>query len=145
VQEVNDGPRWMLRLDDGDDLFAELRAFSTRQHVRAASVVEGIGLLKDAEVGYWDGRQYVPKRLTVPHELVGLHGSIAEADGAPSIHLHAALADPEHRLVGGHLLRGVVGVLAEVFVVAFPDRVFGRPLDETFGLRRLDLEPGPST
>jgi predicted DNA-binding protein with PD1-like motif len=135
----------MLRLEDGDDLFPTLRDFAQRQRVRAASVVEGIGMLKDAEVGYWDGRQYAPQRLTTPHELIALHGSIAEADGAPSVHLHVALGGPDHHVVGGHLLQGTVGVLAEIFVVDFPGRVFGRPLDETFGLRRLDLEPGPGT
>jgi predicted DNA-binding protein with PD1-like motif len=135
----------MLRLDDGDDLFAQLRDFSGRHAVKAASVVEGIGMLKEAEIGYWNGQQYVPHRLSAPHELIALHGSIAEADGAPSLHLHAALGDPDHRVVGGHLLRATVGVLAELFVVSFPGRTFGRPLDETFGLRRLDLDPGPST
>lgn len=143
MQEVNDGPRWMLRLEEGDDLFEGLGAFARRRQVRAASVAEGIGMLRRSTLGFWNGREYDPKVLETPHELVGLHGSIAEVDGLPSLHLHAALAGADHTVVGGHLLKGTVGILAEIYVATFPGRAFGRPLDESLGLRRLDLEPSP--
>jgi predicted DNA-binding protein with PD1-like motif len=132
----------MLRLDEGDDLFERLTEFARRHEVRAASVVEGIGMFRRSTVGYWNGREYDPMELAVAHEVVGMHGSIAEVDGAPSLHLHVSLAGPDHRVVGGHLLRATVGVLAEILVISFPGRTFGRALDESLGLRRLDLEPG---
>jgi len=139
---VREGSTWLLRLDDGQDLFETLGAFATREDVRAGAVAFGIGMFRRATVGYWDGGQYRPRELTVPHEVVGLHGTIARADGKPSIHLHAALAGPEHALVGGHLMAATVGSLQELLVVTFPGRAFGRPLVESFGLRMLDLEPG---
>jgi uncharacterized protein len=131
----------MLRLDDGEDVFGELVEFSRRHAVRAAAIVSGIGMLKAATIGYWDGKAYVPHSIEAAHELVALHGSIAEVDGAPSVHLHVALAGPAHALVGGHLLRGTVGILNEILIETFPGHQFGRPLDESFGLRRLDLAP----
>lgn len=140
MQAVADGTRWMLRLDQGQDLFATLGDFARQHQIRAAAVVSGIGMLRDATIGYWNGSEYVRKDLAEPHELVGLHGSIAEADG-PSVHLHAALAAPSHQLEGGHLMRGTVWVLNEILIENFPGRVFGRPIDETLGLRKLDLEP----
>lgn len=140
MQAVAEGNRWMLRLDQGQDLFTSLADFARQHAIRAAAIVSGIGMLRDAAVGYWNGSEYVRKELAEPHELVGLHGSIAEADG-PSIHLHAALAAPDHTLVGGHLMRGTVWVLNELMVENFPGHVFGRPIDETLGLRKLDLEP----
>jgi predicted DNA-binding protein with PD1-like motif len=142
MQAVRDGTRWMLRLDDGQDLFESLAEFARREDLRAAAVVSGIGMFRRATIGYWDGSQYQSQELTVPHEVVGLHGTIARADGAPSIHLHVAAAGPDHRLVGGHLIRATVGMLQEVLVDTFPGRTFGRPLVESFGLRMLDLEPG---
>ncbi|MFY9717694.1 MAG: PPC domain-containing DNA-binding protein [Thermoplasmata archaeon] len=142
MQAVRDGSRWMLRLDDGQDLFEALSGFAEREGVRAGAVLFGIGMFKAASFGYWDGKRYVPHDLAVPHEVVALHGTIARADGHPSVHLHAAVAGPDHRLVGGHLLRAVVGILQEVVVETFPDRTFGRPLVESVGLRMLDLEPG---
>lgn len=143
VQAVSDGPGWMVRIEDGDDLFGALTGFAKQHGIRAASVVEGIGMLKTAEVGYWNGREYSPHAIGAPHELIAMHGSIAEADGSPSLHLHVALGGPDHSVVGGHLLRATVGVLVEAYVRSFPGRRFGRPMDESFGLRRLDLEPGP--
>ena len=140
MQAVADGSRWMLRLDQGQDLFATLNDFARQHEIRAAVVVSGIGMLKDAAVGYWNGSEYVRMDLPEPHELVGLHGSIAEADG-PSVHLHAELAAPSHQLLGGHLMRGTVWVLNEVLIDTFPGRTFARPMDETLGLRKLDLEP----
>lgn len=139
MQTVRDGTRWMLRLEDGDDLFDQLGRFAEQEDIRAAAVVFGIGMLRRGTIGYWDGTQYRPKELTGPHEVVGLHGTIARADERPSLHLHAALAGPDHVLVGGHLLRATVGVLQEVLVETFPGREFGRPMVESFGLRMLDL------
>src|ERR1700691_1555676 len=141
MQESSEGSRWMLRLDDGEDVFVQFTEFSRRHTVRAAAIVSGIGMLEAATIGYWDGKASQPPSLDVPHELVALHGSIAEVDGAPSVHLHVALAGPGHTLVGGHLLRGTVGILNEILIETFPGHQFGRPLDESFGLRRLDLAP----
>jgi uncharacterized protein len=141
VQAVREGSRWILRLDDGQDLFEALSKFAEREGVRAGAVVFGIGMFRSATVGYWDGSQYRSEELNVPHEVVALHGTVARAEGVPSLHLHAALAGPDHRLVGGHLLRATVGMLQEVLVETFPGRTFGRPMVESFGLKMLDLEP----
>jgi uncharacterized protein len=134
----------MLRLDEGQDLFATLSGFAKDASVRAGVIVSGIGMVRHATVGYWNGREYSPKEITVPHELVALHGSLAVVDGAPSVHLHASLSGPDHGTVSGHLMRATIGVLAEIYVETFPTRTFGRPMNETIGLRGLDLEPGPS-
>ncbi|HTW76454.1 MAG TPA: PPC domain-containing DNA-binding protein [Thermoplasmata archaeon] len=142
MQAIREGERWMLRLDDGQDLFEALSTFAREQKVRAGAILFGIGMFRTATFGYWDGTQYQPEELRVPHEVVALHGSIAEVDGAPSIHLHGAVAGPDHRLVGGHLMRATVGVLQEIGIQVFPGRAFGRPLNESWGLRMLDLEPG---
>ena len=142
MQAVRDGSSWLLRLDDGQDLFDTLTTFALREDLRAAAVAFGIGMFRRATIGYWDGQQYRSRELTSAHEVVGLHGSIARAEGRPSIHLHAALAGPDHTLVGGHLMQATVGMLQELLLVAFPGRTFGRPLVESFGLRMLDLEPG---
>jgi uncharacterized protein len=142
VQAVRDGSAWLLRLDDGQDLFETLSSFASEHDVRAAAVGFGIGMFRRATVGYWDGEKYDPLEINTPHEVVGLHGTIARAEGRPSIHLHAALAGPNHALVGGHLLQATVGVVQELLVETFPGRAFGRPMVESFGLRMLDLEPG---
>jgi predicted DNA-binding protein with PD1-like motif len=141
MQRAHDGTHWVLRLDDGQDLFEALAAFAREEGVRAGAILFGIGMFRSATFGYWNGSRYQPHDLPVPHEVVALHGTIATVDGNPSIHLHGAVAGPDHHLVGGHLLRATVGILQEVVIETFPGRTFGRPLGETFGLRMLDLEP----
>ncbi|MGB6500029.1 MAG: PPC domain-containing DNA-binding protein [Thermoplasmata archaeon] len=142
MQTLRDGSRWVLRLDEGQDLFEAISAFAEKEGIRAGAIVFGIGMFRTATFGYWDGSKYVPHTLEVPHEVVALHGTIARADGRPSVHLHGAVAGPDHRLVGGHLLRATIGILQEVVIEAFAGRTFGRPLVESVGLRMLDLEPG---
>jgi uncharacterized protein len=141
MQSVREGTRYVLRLHDGEELHPTLATFAEGEGIRAGAVLFGIGMFRRATFGYWDGRQYVPHEVTIPHEVVALHGTIARADGAPSIHLHSAVAGPDHRLVGGHLIRATVGPLQEVVLESFPGHTFGRPLDESWGLRMLDLEP----
>jgi uncharacterized protein len=144
MQAVREGTRWVLRLDEGQDLFDALGQFAEREQIRAAAILFGIGMFRRATFGYWDGKQYQPHEIAIPHEVVALHGTIARADGQPSVHLHGAVAGPDHRLVGGHLIRATVGFLQELVVETFPSHSFGRPLDEAVGLRKLDLEPGPN-
>lgn len=142
MQATRDGSRWLLRLDEGQDLFPTLEAFLRKEDVRAGTVGFGIGMFARATLGYWDGTQYRPHEIDLPHEVVALHGTIARAEGQPSIHLHAALVGPDHRLVGGHLLRATVHVVQELSLTTFPGKAFGRPMVESLGLRILDLEPG---
>ncbi|MCI4328721.1 MAG: DUF296 domain-containing protein [Thermoplasmata archaeon] len=143
MQAVSDGPRWMLRFVPGERLPDSLAEFARRNQVEAAAVAMGIGQFVEAKVGFWNGSEYVPRSLPTPVEVVSLSGSIAQADGEPSIHLHAVLGTPDHGAVSGHLLSGTVGLLVEMLVIVFPGRRFGRPFDESLGLRRLDLEPPP--
>lgn len=133
----------MVRLEDGDDLFGSLADFARREAIRAGTVDFGIGMFSRATLGYWDGAQYQPHEISVPHEVVALHGTIALADGQPSVHLHCGLAGPDHRTVAGHLIRATVRYVQEISIGTFPGREFGRPMVESFGLRILDLSPVP--
>jgi hypothetical protein len=142
MQAVGEGTRWMLRMDPGEELIGALEEFAAAHGVRAAAVAMGIGTLRSATLGYWNGKEYEKKEVAEPTELVALGGSIAEADGRPSVHLHAALGTRTHATVSGHVHRAAVNLLAEVLVETFPAHVFGRPMDESVGLRILDLEPG---
>jgi uncharacterized protein len=141
MQAVSDGPRWMLRLAEGERIPDAFADFARTNAVRAAAIPMGIGQLRGVRLAFWNGSEYVPRDLTTPVELVSLAGSIAEADGEPSVHLHATVGLADHSSVAGHLISGTVGLLLETMVVAFPGRTFARPFDESVGLRRLDLGP----
>ncbi len=103
-------------------------------------VLGGIGMLRDFELGYFDGEEYHKRSFAEPYELVTLQGTVVAQgpEGLPIAHLHATLASPDHRCVGGHLFSGVVGVTLEVNLLSLPgpaSRQF-----EPSGLALLQLE-----
>jgi predicted DNA-binding protein with PD1-like motif len=139
MQAVSDGARWMVRMVEGERLPDAFVEFARSQGIRAAAVPMGIGQLTQVRLAFWNGSEYVPRDLTSPVELVSLSGSIADADGEPSVHLHATVGLADHSAAGGHLVSGTVGLLVESLIVTFPGQVFRRPFDESVGLRRLEL------
>lgn len=141
MQATHEGSDHVLRLDPGEEIPDRLGRYATAAGIRAGVVVMGIGQLVETRIGFWNGQEYRPLRLESPVELLALHGTVAEADGQASLHLHVAVGDAEHRVLGGHLLSARVGLLAEVHLRALPGKVFSRPMDESVGLRRLEL-PG---
>jgi predicted DNA-binding protein with PD1-like motif len=143
MQAVNEGDRWMIRLETGEELLESLGRFAEERGVHSAAVGMGIGQLREATLGYWNGQKYESNVWEEATELISLAGSIAEDDGRPSVHLHASLGLRTHATVSGHVLRGTVGLLAEVLVETFPSRTFSRPLDESLGLRTLRLSAAP--
>lgn len=144
MQRLCQGTRWVLRFADGEDLIATLADFARSEGIRAGFVVSAIGGIGRATLGYWTGTEYAARPLAGFHELVGLAGSVAVADGKPSVHLHASLGEASHGVVGGHLLDARVQNLVELYLETFPGHTFGRPMDESLGLRVLDLAPGPN-
>jgi predicted DNA-binding protein with PD1-like motif len=139
MQAVSEGSRWMVRLAEGERLPDAFVEFARSHAIRAAAVSMGIGQLTQVRLAFWNGSEYVPRELSSPVELVSLSGSIADADGEPSVHLHATVGLADHSTVGGHVINGTVGLLVESLIVTFPGRAFRRPFDESLGLRRLEL------
>ena len=132
--------RVALRLDPGEDLFGSLTEVTRSQDIRAGFVVSALGALRDAEVGYFAGEGYRKRVLPGDHELLGMPGSFARLDGAPHLHLHASLAGPDHRVLGGHLHAAKVGFLVEALIDVLPAE-FGRTPHGPL-LRLLSFPPG---
>jgi predicted DNA-binding protein with PD1-like motif len=129
----------MLRLDAGERLPETLVEWARQEGIGAASVVAGIGMVRDTEIGYLRSGGYETAQFPEPLELLALTGSVAHEDGGPSLHLHLIGGRPDHSTVGGHLIHTTVAVLAEVTVETFPGRRFRRPADPARGIRTLDL------
>jgi uncharacterized protein len=141
MQAASDGARWMLRLERGEEVVDSIASLAQANGIRASAVGMGIGQLTETELGFWTGTEYERRVVREPVELVSLSGSIAEEDGRPSVHLHASVGTRSHSTLSGHLFRGTVGVLAEVLVVPFPALAWERPMNESVGLRILDVAP----
>jgi len=141
VKSAADANLIMAKLEDGEDLLASLQLVVKEHRIDSGTVLWGIGMLRDFEVGYFDGKAYHRKTFGAPHELLALHGSIA-ARADPVFHLHVAGGTESHGVVGGHLFKATVNVLSEVCIARFDRIRLGRELNPRSGLRELVVEPG---
>ena len=119
---------------------SSLAQIAKEEKVLAGFVTSGVGMLRGSRVGYFIGDRYDERTYEGPHELVSLQGSIANRNGEPHFHLHAALANRSHDVVGGHLFEATVHVVAEILVTLFEEKTFKRT-DSGPVLKVLDLMP----
>jgi predicted DNA-binding protein with PD1-like motif len=125
----------ILKLDDGEDLMECLKKAILDFKISSAFITIGIGMLKDAEIGYFNGKTYEKKHLDIPHEMISLQGSISTLNET-IIHLHVGLANENHQIVGGHLFSAKACVLNEIFIKKV-DVTLGRKLNSETGLKEL--------
>ena len=119
----------MLRLEHGEDILESI-AHVTRDERSTLLVSTGLGMISDFELGYFDRGTYIKKPFSEPHELLALQGTISSS-GEPRIHIHATVADSEHRVFGGHLMKGKVWMSNEIGLVK---------LERVFSTRKMDPE-----
>jgi len=79
-------------------------------------ILSAAGMLKDAELGYFDGQEYRRKKFEEAGEVVSLSGSLIPGREG-SFHIHAALAFGDHSVAGGHLFGGIVENTLELFLL----------------------------
>jgi len=138
MQSSADGDVIIAKLDDGDDLFARIEELTTRHRIRNAMVMWGIGMLREFEVGYFNGKEYERETYHAPMELLALHGTFA-ANADPKIHVHVTAAGADHRVVGGHLFHAAVAVLNELCLRRLSATELGRELNPKSGLKELTV------
>jgi predicted DNA-binding protein with PD1-like motif len=127
---------WVLRLSPGVDPAESLLDACKENGWTAAFVISGVGSLANARLRF--AAQPEPVDIAGPLELLTLSGTLS-LDGP---HLHAAVADVQGNVFGGHLRPGSkVRTTAEILVGVLPDVVFRRRPDPRTGARELVIEP----
>ena len=128
------GNTFMVRMDLGEDIIESLRKLCEKEHILLGRV-EAIGAADHAVIGVYDleKKEYYPEKLDEFMEIVSLNGNITAMDDQPYIHLHAALADQQHGIHGGHVLEMRVGATCEMFVSVLDGKV-NRQKDEKLGI-----------
>src|SRR2546427_8996222 len=91
-----------VKLSDGEDLFPSLEAAARVPHVESGTVMWGIGMLRDFEIGFFGPKGYDKTVFSARHELLGLHGRIS-LRGVPLLHLLVTLGRPNPAPIAGHL------------------------------------------
>ena len=103
----------MLRLKDGEDLVPALIGLD----VSSGVILNGVGMLRDLKLGYWNGKEYELESVEEPVELLSLQGNLARGeDGQISLHCHATVAKRGGAALGGHILQATVHNTAEIYI-----------------------------
>jgi len=139
MQSSSDDGLVIAKLDDGDDLLARLQELAAEHGIENGMVMWAIGMLREVEVGYFNGKEYERRTFAEPMELVALHGTYA-AKAEPRLHVHVAAAGRDHRVVGGHLFRATVAVLNEVCLRRLGTARLDRVLNPRSGLKELTVQ-----
>ncbi|HTR84475.1 MAG TPA: PPC domain-containing DNA-binding protein [Reyranella sp.] len=132
---------YVLVLEPGEEAFAAISDFATRNRLSGASLV-AIGAFEHATVGWFDLRRkdYKPIEIGEQCEALSLVGDIVQGDdGKASLHIHAVLGLSNGTTRGGHLLRAIVRPTLEVTIVESPAHLRRRRRPE-LGLALIDLD-----
>ena len=117
----------MVRLKDGEELIASLKGLSLDSGV----LLNGVGMLRDLELGYWNGTSYEITLIAEPVELLSLQGNFARKDEERIVHCHATVAKHGGAAFGGHVLKATVHNTAEIFIHKLIAITLERKMEET--------------
>lgn len=139
MQWMEDGSHLVVRFDVGEKLPECLLDFSKRLGLVSGSLT-GIGGVQNVVLGYYDlpTRQYLTFPVPGMVELVSLNGNVSLVNGQPFWHLHAAVADREGNVKGGHLISLEVAITLECDIRR-GNKMLQRKRDDDSGLNLLDV------
>ena len=96
----------------------------------SALILTGIGMVREAELGYWNGKEYETHAHPAPAELISLQGNLAlDETGAQIVHAHVSLSGQDGSVHGGHLIRAVVHNTLELSLIALEGIALERKLE----------------
>ena len=128
---------FVLRLDRGEDVLAELQNWAAQERVEGATLTV-IGASKKVVLAYYnlETKQYQNHEITEDLEVVSVIGNVAMFDGVPVIHMHGTFSRPDLSVIGGHIKQLIVSATCEVVLRVLPGTL-RRQHDEHTGLNLL--------
>ncbi len=122
----------LIRLDEGDEIIASLKAVCRKEGVQSA-LVSGIGAARKAEIAHYDTREkkYNVRKFEGMLEIVSLNGNMATLDGEPAAHLHVCISKHDYSTLSGHLMSAEVSPQCEIFLLPYKAKVTRKHDDKT--------------
>ncbi len=128
----------VVKIEKGEDVGESITQVLEDYGIYSGLIVYGIGMIRDLEVGYWNGKEYERAKLDMPGEVVSFHGSISSNE--PRLHIHTSVALSDHNVKGGHFFSGVADPLMELHILRLEEIVLKRELNQNSGLRELKID-----
>ena len=131
---TRDGDKFVVSIDNHQELVSALAAFCEEQGIHAGEI-SGLGAVSSATLRFLNPltKHYVDKTFDEQMEISSLVGNISEKDGKAYLHLHANFGRSDYTVIGGHLLCTTINGACEVVVTRFGCKM-GRHFDEETGL-----------
>ena len=129
----------LIRLDPEDEIIAALTQICEKESIKLGNI-SGIGAVNKATVGLFNPvtKEYTSTTLEKDFEITSLIGNVSQKDEEVYLHLHATLADLEHKAFGGHLNAATVSATAEIWIDIVNGSV-GRSFNDKIGLNLLQF------
>lgn len=129
-----------VRIYKGEDVIEQIKNLAAEQNIKAGTIT-GLGAAGSVEVGIYDTaeKKYKTKVYEGILEISSLVGNLSVKDNEPYLHMHINFSDEENKIFGGHLVKCVIALTAEIFISVF-DGEINRKLDSTLGGYMLDLK-----
>lgn len=122
----------VLRMLPGEDVRDTLEKWCEERSLEAGAIVSAVGSVSKAMIRF--GGKSEGTIVEGDLEVCALSGTLSRY----GIHLHIAVADPEGRMTGGHLLAGTfVRTTLEIFVQEVGGLRLLRKRDDRTGFREL--------
>lgn len=133
---------FIVRLDAGEEILSSLTELCSQEKITAGTI-SGIGAANYADIGLYEvaKRKYHGNILEEEMEIASLNGNISRKEGKVYLHLHAAFANKQGQIFGGHLRSARISATAEIYIHTVPakiERVFD---EETTGLNLIQFDP----
>ncbi|MEM9170810.1 MAG: DUF296 domain-containing protein [Pseudomonadota bacterium] len=115
------GGRFLLRVDEGEEVIETLRSFAAEAGAAGYGIVSGLGALGAATYGHFDPVKGAFSEAPIEGflEVVTFSGNILKADGVFAPHLHTIVRTEADALVGGHILSATVRAPLEIVLIAY--------------------------
>ncbi len=124
MEYIRKGNNIVLRLDKGDEITEQIKLLAKKENISAASIT-GIGGTDDFTLGVFDVslKKYNEFTYDTTHEITNITGNITSMNGEVYTHIHMTCAGQNGTAVGGHLLRCVISLTAEIFITVIDVKV----------------------
>ncbi len=132
------GNKFVLKLERGDELVETLTAFCIREKISAGFFV-GLGASSYLNMASYDleKKEYESQEFNETLEIANLTGNVAEQDGKLVIHVHGTFSKRDLSAIAGHVTKLIIGGACEIKFEKL-DTTLNRKFDPVTGLNLLD-------
>ena len=103
---------YLLRLFRGEDIIESLQKFCNHQSNIGVGLIQGIGAVSQANLGFFNGKEYLINVFNENLEVLSLMGNITSNC---TVHLHGIFGRNDGSCIGGHIMPGcIVSVTCEI-------------------------------